>query len=47
MTAKEINLFSDVIKLAEDAEIELTSVNVKTPTLEDVFLHLTGRALRD
>jgi ABC-2 type transport system ATP-binding protein len=47
MTAKEINLFSHVIKLAEDARIELTSVNVKTPTLEDVFLHLTGRALRD
>ncbi len=47
MTAKEINLFSHVIKLAEDSGIELTSVNVKTPTLEDVFLHLTGRALRD
>jgi ABC-2 type transport system ATP-binding protein len=47
MTAKEINLFSRVIKLAEDAGVELTSVNVKTPTLEDVFLHLTGRALRD
>lgn len=47
MTAKEINLFSQVIRLAEDAGIELSSVNVKTPTLEDVFLHLTGRALRD
>lgn len=47
MTAKEINLFSHIIQLAEDDDIELTSVNVKTPTLEDVFLHLTGRALRD
>lgn len=47
MTAKEMNLFPQIIKLAEEAGIELVSVNVKTPTLEDVFLHLTGRALRD
>ncbi|OZU87840.1 export ABC transporter ATP-binding protein [Virgibacillus indicus] len=47
ITAKETNLFSDLIKMAEDTGIELNSVDVKTPTLEDVFLHLTGRALRD
>lgn len=47
MVAKEINIFSTLIKMAEDAEVELISVDIKTPTLEDVFLHLTGRALRD
>lgn len=47
MTAKETNLFSDLIKMADNTEIDLNSVDVKTPTLEDVFLHLTGRALRD
>ena len=47
MVAKEVNLFSTLIHLAEESDIELTSVEIKTPTLEDVFLHLTGRALRD
>ncbi|WP_188456702.1 ABC transporter ATP-binding protein [Virgibacillus oceani] len=44
---KEINIFPAVLKLAEEAKLELNSVDIKTPTLEDVFLHLTGRALRD
>ncbi|WP_099157416.1 ABC transporter ATP-binding protein [Virgibacillus ndiopensis] len=44
---KEINIFQTVLKLAEEAKLELNSVDIKTPTLEDVFLHLTGRALRD
>ncbi|MGY0693793.1 ATP-binding cassette domain-containing protein [Virgibacillus sp. FSP13] len=47
MVPKEINIFRKLLKLAEGAEIELNSVDIKTPTLEDVFLHLTGRALRD
>ncbi len=47
MVAKEVDLFSTLIKLAEESEIDLISVEIKTPTLEDVFLHLTGRALRD
>jgi ABC-2 type transport system ATP-binding protein len=47
MVAKEVNLFPALIKMAEDSELELSSVDIKTPTLEDVFLHLTGRALRD
>lgn len=44
---KEINMFPKLIHLAEEAELELSSVDIKNPTLEDVFLHLTGRALRD
>ncbi|MGJ3239196.1 MAG: ABC transporter ATP-binding protein [Anaerolineae bacterium] len=32
---------------AHDADIEIHSVTVREPDLEAVFLHLTGRALRD
>lgn len=44
---RSVRIFSEVIKIAEENEIELISVDNKAPTLEDVFLHLTGRALRD
>src|SRR5690625_44105 len=44
---KELNAFQRLTKYAEQTDVILTSVSVKTPTLEDVFLHLTGRALRD
>jgi ABC-2 type transport system ATP-binding protein len=47
LTPKEVNVFVDLFKLAEETKTVLTSVEIKTPTLEDVFLHLTGRALRD
>jgi ABC-2 type transport system ATP-binding protein len=30
-----------------DAQIAVTGVEVRRPDLEDVFLQLTGRALRD
>lgn len=44
---KEVNLFSDIISITDKHDINLSSLHVKSPTLEDVFLHLTGRALRD
>jgi ABC transporter. len=44
---KEINLFQRIFSLAEQTGTELLAIEVKTATLEDVFLHLTGRALRD
>ncbi|MGD7044344.1 ABC transporter ATP-binding protein [Jeotgalibacillus proteolyticus] len=47
MAGKEVNIFSPLIKMAEDSQLDLHSLDIKTPTLEDVFLHLTGRALRD
>ena len=37
----------DVIQLTEAAGVEVHSVAVQEPDLEAVFLHLTGRALRD
>jgi ABC-2 type transport system ATP-binding protein len=36
-----------VIQLAEDVGVDILSVEVREPDLEAVFLHLTGRALRD
>jgi ABC-2 type transport system ATP-binding protein len=47
LTPKNVNVFADLFKLAEETNMVLKSVEIKTPTLEDVFLHLTGRALRD
>ncbi|GAA0337905.1 ABC transporter ATP-binding protein [Oceanobacillus sp. FSL W7-1293] len=47
ITPKEVNLFSEIISMTEKYAISLRSLHVKSPTLEDVFLHLTGRALRD
>ncbi|MGP7817892.1 ABC transporter ATP-binding protein [Niallia sp. 01092] len=44
---KQINLLKDIFKLAEENATNVLSVNIETPTLEDVFLHLTGRQLRD
>ena len=37
----------DLIRIANDAGIEVLSVEVREPDLEAVFLDLTGRALRD
>lgn len=44
---KEVNIFRTILKHAEEAGVELKSIEIQAPTLEDVFLHLTGRALRD
>jgi ABC-2 type transport system ATP-binding protein len=44
---KEYNLFKKISQVAEETNTTLISVDVQAPTLEDVFLHLTGRALRD
>lgn len=47
LSPKEVNVFRLLFQLAEQTDTVLTSIEMKTPTLEDVFLHLTGRALRD
>jgi len=36
-----------LFEAANRAGVRITSVNVREPNLEAVFLHLTGRALRD
>lgn len=44
---KEVQIFKEIVQYAEQTETEIVSVDVQTPTLEDVFLHLTGKALRN
>ena len=44
---KEVQLFTQIFKLAEETGAIIHSIDVQTPSLEDVFLHLTGRALRN
>jgi ABC-2 type transport system ATP-binding protein len=36
-----------LFEAAAHAGVRITSVNIQEPNLETVFLHLTGRALRD
>jgi ABC-2 type transport system ATP-binding protein len=40
-------LAADLIRQLTLADIDVQGVNVTVPTLEDVFVHLTGRAIRD
>jgi ABC-2 type transport system ATP-binding protein len=40
-------LLPKLLEMAETAGVEVTSVEVVEPDLEAVFLHLTGKALRD
>ena len=36
-----------LVSLLNELQLELTSLETEEPNLERVFLHLTGRALRD
>jgi ABC-2 type transport system ATP-binding protein len=40
-------ILSDLIQLLTKSETKVTSVDIVEPNLESVFLHLTGRSLRD
>lgn len=44
---KGSNILSSLVHAVESEGIQLTNFQVETPSLEDVFLHLTGRTLRD
>jgi len=37
----------DIVKWIEQQGLEPADIHLKRPTLEDVFLELTGRSLRD
>lgn len=45
--SKFMEPLSSIFAVAAENEVTITSAVVKIPSLEDVFLHLTGRALRD
>lgn len=47
IVAKQSNLLSDVVGAADRHKVQILNLHVHTPSLEDVFLHLTGRKLRD
>lgn len=38
---------SELIETARNAQVEITSLSVQSTTLDDVFVHYTGRQLRD
>ncbi len=47
ITSRGSNTLGLLVREAEKAGAELINYQVDTPSLEDVFLHLTGRTLRD
>ncbi|MCP8306737.1 MAG: ATP-binding cassette domain-containing protein [archaeon] len=36
-----------VVKIAEDIDVNIESINLRRPNLEDVYLHYTGRSIRE
>jgi hypothetical protein len=36
-----------LVSILKEEQVEMTSLETEEPNLERVFLHLTGRALRD
>jgi ABC-2 type transport system ATP-binding protein len=47
ITASAEEILAPVITKANEAGVKIRSVDIQEPDLESVFLHLTGRALRD
>lgn len=44
---KQADVLPDIFRLAKEYQVHIYHIQVKKPRLEDVFLHLTGRSLRD
>lgn len=47
LTLHENSRLSDVFRAAEEARLPISSFQLSRPDLEDLFLHLTGKSLRD
>jgi ABC-2 type transport system ATP-binding protein len=47
LAKKNHNLLSELVHAAEKEGIQIVNYRVEIPSLEDVFLHLTGKTLRD
>jgi ABC-2 type transport system ATP-binding protein len=41
------HLLPQIMNMLKDKGIEISSVNLKKPTLDDVFVHYTGRDIRN
>jgi ABC-2 type transport system ATP-binding protein len=46
-TPKEEVILPKIVKFAEKLGITIESLSVRKPTLEDVFIHYTGREIRE
>jgi ABC-2 type transport system ATP-binding protein len=46
-TQRPARTLVDIVKWVDQSGVELTDIHLKRPTLEDVFLELTGKRLRD
>jgi len=44
---KNSRVLPAIVQAAERHRVQITNIHVQSPSLEDVFLHLTGRTLRD
>lgn len=44
---KQRGIISQVVQTAEKEKAQIVNVTIHSPSLQDVFLHLTGRSLRD
>ncbi|GAB3069220.1 ABC transporter ATP-binding protein [Virgibacillus ainsalahensis] len=47
MSRKDTNILSELVHVAEEEGNQILNFQIETPSLEDVFLHLTGKTLRD
>lgn len=47
IVSKQSRILSAVVQAAERQKVQIVNMNIHSPSLEDVFLHLTGRKLRD
>jgi len=46
-TREALSLLTDIVHLREQNKLSLKNISVREATLEDVFLELTGRKLRE
>jgi ABC-2 type transport system ATP-binding protein len=44
---KQSGILTGVVQAAERLGVQIVNIHVHTPSLEDIFLHMTGRKLRD
>jgi len=47
INADGTHLLPQMMNMLKDKGIEISSVNLKKPTLDDVFVHYTGRDIRN
>jgi ABC-2 type transport system ATP-binding protein len=46
-SARPARVVVELVKWLESAGVEIEDLHIRRPTLEDVFLELTGKSLRD